>query len=240
MSRAADGPGRRPGRRIGVLVGLAEEAALVRRATRTWPDPPHVLAGGGTADAARRRLPELLESRPDLLLSVGYCGALAEGQRPGTLIVPEAVIDAAGKRWVCDPSASRNLRAAVRTLGLPLCEGALLGAEAPAVTAAGKRSLYLATQAAAVDLESHLLAEAAVAAGLPFAVLRAVLDDAGTDLPPAVVQAVDPERGTPRLGYLLGQLLRRPGLLPALLRLGRANAAAKGSLRRLLVRPLAL
>lgn len=237
MSQTAGAAGRR---RIGVLVGLAEEAALVRRATRTWPNRPLVVFGGGTTEAARLRLPELLAHSPELLLSVGYSGGLMPGLTAGTLVVPETVVDAAGRRWNCDATAAGQLREAARRLGLPLEEGAMLGADTPAATADVKRSLHRATAAAAVDLESHLLAEAATEAGLAFAVVRSVLDDAGTELPPPVLQAVDPDSGRPQLGYLLGAVVRRPQTLPALLRLGRANAAAKASLRRLLARPLPL
>ncbi len=196
--------------------------------------------GGGTADAARRRLPELMGRGAELLLSVGYSGGLMPGLTPGTLVIPETVVDAAGRRWSCDTAAAGRLREAARQLGLPLEEGLMLGADTPAATADVKRDLHRATAAVAVDLESHLLAEAAAEAGLAFAVVRTVLDDAATELPPPILQAVDPDSGRPRLGYLLGAVVRRPRILPALLRLGRANAAAKASLRSLLSRPLPL
>ena len=83
------------------------------------------------------------------------------------------------------------------------------------------------------------MAQVAQGAGLPFAVLRAVLDDAQTPLPRLTVSAIDERSGKARTARILLGLLRDPGALPALIRLGRARAAAQASLRRLLVRPLA-
>ncbi|WP_119166047.1 phosphorylase family protein [Algihabitans albus] len=221
-----------------VLVGLAEEAELLRDASRSWPKPPHILVGGGTTAAAERRAPGLLTEHPTSLLSFGYCGGLSSDLKPGDLVVATEVIGQSDRRFSCDPALSRGLVESAEALELTVRSGTLATPAEAAATPAAKRRLADTTGALAVDLESAALAEVAVEANLPFAVIRAVLDDLGTTLPPFAIAAVDETSGRPRMTRLLLGLLRSPGDLPALVRLGRARAAAQASLRRLLVRPL--
>jgi hypothetical protein len=88
--------------------------------------------------------------------------------------------------------------------------------------------LHEATHALAVDMESGAVARAAARYALPFAVLRAVADVASEAIPRAA--AITPS-GEPDIPRVLRGLLRRPWELPALIRLGRASAAAHAALR---------
>ena len=225
---------------LAVLVGLAEEADLLRKASRSWPEAPRVIVGGGTAAAAQRRAPNLLGQSPSALLSFGYCGGLASDLKPGDLVIATQAVDASGARFSCDPHLSGKIQNAAKDLGLRLHSGAVASPEKVAADPLEKQRLMDSTGAIAVDLESAAVAQVAQGAGLPFAVLRAVLDDAQTPLPGLAVSAIDESSGKARTARILLGLLRDPGALPALIRLGRARAAAQASLRRLLVRPLAL
>ncbi len=231
--------------RLAALVGLAEEAALLRAAGRAWPCAPRVAIGGGTAAGAADKAGSLLggggpDQRPAALLSFGYCGALAPDLRAGDLVIATEVVDTHGQRWTCDAGLQERLLAAAADQDLTARPGRLAVPEAAAATRRAKARLAQATGALAIDLESAAVARLAAEAELPFAVLRAVLDETATPLPPLALTAVDPETGRTRPRPLLLGLLASPGQLPALLRLGRARAAARASLRRLLARPLAL
>jgi adenosylhomocysteine nucleosidase len=228
------------GRAVAVLVGLAEEAALVRNAAKTWDRAPAIAIGGGTPEGAGAALPALLAREPEALLSIGYAGGLDPALRPGALLIPETVTDADGTPLPCDATLVHALTDRARRRGLHPRGGAVATAALPAATPDDKRRLAEATGAVAVDLESAEAARAAAAAGVPFAAVRAVLDDARTALPPLALAAVDTATGRPRIGRLLIGVLGSPGQLPALLGLAKANAAAKASLRRLLVGPLVL
>ena len=225
---------------LAVLVGLAEEADLLRKASRSWPEAPRVIVGGGTAAAAQRRAPDLLGQSPSALLSFGYCGGLAGDLRPGDLVIATEVISAQGQRSRCDPAVGERFAKAAQTLGLTVRHGAVATPSEAVAEPAAKRRLADATGATAVDLESAAVAQVAEEAGLPFAVLRAVLDDVQTPLPLLAISAIDEDSGRPHMGRLLRGLLQNPTALPALIRLGHARAAAQASLRRLLVSPLAL
>jgi len=107
--------------------------------------------------------------------------------------------------------------------------GALFGDGAILATSAAKAALHARTGAAAVDLESAAVARAAARHGLPFAVLRAVCDPAGRDLPRAALIALDSQG---RIGTLriAAAILSRPGDIPALIALGRDAARARHAL----------
>ena len=158
-----------------------------------------------------------------LLLSFGVCGALAPALRAGDLLIASALV-ADGRVWPIDAHWTAHLAAALPAARLaPLTAGdSMIG------SVAEKRALHAATGAAAVDMESHIVAEAAARHGLPFAVVRAVSDTADHTLPPAALAGLKPD-GSPDIGAVLRALARNPSQLPALIRTGRdAGAAFRG------------
>ena len=96
-------------------------------------------------------------------------------------------------------------------------------------SATAKAALYARTGAVAVDLESAAVARIARRHGLPFAVLRAVCDGAGRDLPRAALVALD---GAGRIGGLrvAWAAATRPWELVDLIRLGGDAARARHAL----------
>ncbi len=199
---------------VGIVTGLEGEARIARRLG--WP----VAVGGGTAEGARAAARRLADQGATALVSFGLAGGLDPTLRPGALLVPEAV-RVAGASRPTDPDLSR-------TLGGPTPHS-LLGADAPAVTAADKRRLWNEAHCAAIDLESGSVAEVALALSLRFAVLRAVCDPADMALPAAALVALT-SRG--RIGpvRLLASVARAPGQIPALLRLAASATRARRAL----------
>ena len=84
---------------------------------------------------------------------------------------------------------------------------------------AAKVALQAETNAAAVDMESHIAARFAARHGLPLAVLRAISDSVDQTLPPAALVGMRPD-GAMDLAAVLGALARNPRQLPALIRTG--------------------
>ncbi len=93
---------------------------------------------------------------------------------------------------------------------------------------AGKAAAFRDTGADVVDMESLGVAQVAVSRGLPFLVVRVVVDTAADRLPEAVLAASS--GGEVRIARLLQELLRRPGDLLPLLRLARRYRAAMRAL----------
>jgi nucleoside phosphorylase len=87
-----------------------------------------------------------------------------------------------------------------------------------AASLARKAELHRVTGAVAIDLESHLVAQAAARAGRPFLVLRAIADSATQALPDAAVHGLAPN-GKPALGRVLRSVARDPRQIPALIKL---------------------
>jgi adenosylhomocysteine nucleosidase len=201
--------------KIGFVVGLTAELALLK-GIRCMGG-----AGGGTAEGAENLATILIDEGAEALISFGLAGGLNPALAPGAILVPSAIVEG-GQSYVCDP-------ALLAWLGGANCT-AMLGADAIAVTAADKQALFAATGADAIDLESGAVARVASAHGVPFAVLRAVCDPAGRDLPPAALIALD---GGGKIGMLrvLASVLRRPGQVPDLLKLAGDASAARLALK---------
>jgi adenosylhomocysteine nucleosidase len=89
--------------------------------------------------------------------------------------------------------------------------------------------LFRETGAAAVDMESLAVAQAAQARQLPFIAVRVIVDNAADDLPHAVTAAAD-AAGQLQLWPLLIALARSPSDLAPLVRLAWRYRAASRSL----------
>ena len=160
--------------------GLARHLGLGRLAPSAWPHfgggPLEIACVGLRASQLAVRASELRAF--DVVISAGACGALAPGLAAGDLVVPEMVVDAAGRRWPATPL--RHLAAT----------GTLLTVAEVVETSGQKSRLWLETGARAVDMESaHVLAWAAER-GVPAAVIRGVSDGAERGVPAALAASV--------------------------------------------------
>jgi adenosylhomocysteine nucleosidase len=95
-----------------------------------------------------------------------------------------------------------------------------------------KRTLWVATRAHAIDLESGAVALVARTYGLPFAVVRAICDPAERTLPPAALVALRSDGGI-GLMPIIRSLIKRPDQIPGLLALARDAAKARQTLVRM-------
>jgi adenosylhomocysteine nucleosidase len=216
--------------KVAAVTGLAAEAEIARRAGIT-AEPSGGIAAQTTAIAEN-----LLRDGAEALISFGLAGALAPGLAPGALLVPRAVIDEGGTHYAVDADWRMRVIDTLRGAGRWLEERDVLGAGEAAASLARKAEFHRITGAAAIDLESHLVAQAAGRAGRPFLVLRAVADSATQALPDAAVHGLAPN-GKPALGRVLRSVVRDPRQIPALIKLAadmrRALDALSSALRAL-------
>jgi adenosylhomocysteine nucleosidase len=129
------------------------------------------------------------------------------------------------------PSVVSAMTDRVRVSGIPVAQGALVGAEEPVLFPATKASMREATDAIAVDMESHVGADYAAANNLPFAAIRVVSDPAVRALPPLAKKALKPD-GRVDIGAILSGLARAPQELTTLIRAGGDAGRAFAGLRR--------
>jgi adenosylhomocysteine nucleosidase len=179
-----------------------------------------VLTGGGTPTGASDAAGRLIGQGARALVSFGLAGGLDPALRPGTIVIPAAVLSE-GRRYAADPGLA--------ALFGGLTDHCLLAGTSIAVNAAAKSHLYRSTGAHAIDLESGSVAQLAEAHGLPFVAVRAVCDPAERDLPPAALVPLDRNGGI-ALIPVLTSLLRQPAQLPGLVALALDAARARRAL----------
>ncbi len=239
--------GRRQGRLsvTGVVAALDFEARCLgtrrRESGGLWrlTDGSLLSVSGIGADNAARAARTLVAAGAGALLSWGVAGGLDPSLRCGAAVLPDAVLreppagHGALRRYETCASWRQPLMSALQRRA-PVAAGALLSSATPVAAAARKAQLFGATHAVAVDMESAAVAEVAAQHGLPFLVLRVVLDTAADSLPESILRAFDPaaaRSGRSRAWLLLVALLTRPTDLAALLRLAGQYRRAQRTLR---------
>jgi adenosylhomocysteine nucleosidase len=187
-----------------VACGLLAEARIA-----AGPGVRCVVAAG---EALRTALERAVADGASALASFGLAGGLAPMLRPGDWLIGRAVVTAGG-RWASAPMWTDALAAR-----LPQAHRiALAGSDRIIADPRDKRALYAQLGAAAVDMESHIVAQVASEHALPFAVLRVVADPAERPLPSAACLDLAPGGRVAWLA-LLKSLLAEPGQIPALAR----------------------
>ena len=177
-----------------------------------------VCSGGDAALLAERLTRAIAEHRPDGLLSFGVAGALDPALGVGDVVTASAVVTPDGQRFQVNGAWLLDIQNAVGARRIEV-----VGSSKVAATIEDKAALL--RFGAAVDMESHVAAQAAAAAALPFAVLRVISDGAEDILPPAAVAGMR-EDGEIDVIAVLSRLAADPRQLSALMRTGRnANRA---------------
>ena len=209
--------------RAAALAGLQSEARCLRAGSGLDTAALTIAVSGAEAARARSAARELAAGHPSVLVSFGLAGGLDPALTPGALVVPAAVIMADGRALAAAPGWCAAIR---QDLRFSPSEGDVAASGLPVTTAAAKARLYAASGAAIVDMESAAVAEAAVAAGIPFLVIRAVCDPATRSVPEALTQLIGPAGRLRPAGI--------PGLvahLPAAVALARDSRRGLRSLR---------
>jgi adenosylhomocysteine nucleosidase len=201
------------------VTGLAFEASIAAGAGIT-------VVQGTNARRLKASLESAVAGGTRGIISFGIAGGLAPDLAPGHWVVPSAVIFADRRVPTC-PIWSRQL--------MDMMPGAragdITGVDAPVAKPRDKRALYRSTGAAAVDMESHVAAEVALACGLPFAAFRIIIDPVHRELPPAALVGLRPD-GRPDVPRVLRSVARRPGQLPTLVQTALDAQKARATLLR--------
>ncbi|HUK59234.1 MAG TPA: hypothetical protein VLV50_08390 [Stellaceae bacterium] len=210
--------------RLAAVVGLEAEARILRRRGIA------VLASGADPARARALAESQLAAGAGALVSFGISGALDPALATGTILLPRRVVTETGEVFVADELLRNEIARGLGARGLVFDARDLLGRDGIVATASEKATLFRATGAVAVDLESHIAARA-VRDRARFVALRAVADGAGFDLPSAAFVGLHRD-GRAAPFAVLRALARAPAQLPALVRLALLTRAALSALAR--------
>ncbi len=187
--------------RVGILCGLKSESELLAPLSG-GDDAPYVRLSGARAAIARDAARELANLPVDGLVSFGIAGGLDPALGPGDLVVGTDVVAPDGRHFPTDRFWYEHLASLIGKVA-GVREARIAGVDGVAGKGA-KARLFAVTGAGCVDMESHAIARAAAEAGKPFAVLRAVADPAGADLPAWLGDSVRPDGSISLLPILAG------------------------------------
>ena len=152
----------------------------------------------------------------DLLVNIGFAGALAPELHVGQVLEFTSVINEAGERHRLHGDRDRS-------------GPTLLTVNRVVESPEQKQALRRQHEAAAVDMETYHLAHAMRRHRLPLRAIRAILDTADSAPPPAALQWVTPT-GLPRTLPATVWLMAHPHQLPLMRRLKRSTRLASRAL----------
>lgn len=183
-------------------------------------------------EAARRAARQVIELwQPEIIVSLGFGGALLPGLAPGQL-----VLGASFGRY--DPPTGRLLKVeapapprpllelaqSLESAGLPADIGCFVST--PDIIHKERQGKPLqGLMQPVLDLESAAVAGAAAAAGRPFLALRVITDGAGEEIPDFLREGWEPGYG-PGVTKALGWLARDPRRLGPMVHLWRRSKLA--------------
>lgn len=235
---------------VAVFTALAWESAAVRSVLhqvkkveeRVWRGSAGkhevlVITGGIGIRRTRQAVERFAAIPLSAVLSVGCAGALIPGLMTGQLILaPDIRMQPTKeaeqlKRLPVDTRLLAAMRMAAAHVGVAVADGPLFTSPRVLFTPEEKATQGERTGAIAVEMESGVHAEFAEERGLPFLVLRVILD--GVDMTiPAVAGLTTPD-GEVRYVRAAAYLATHPHHFSALLAIKRAREAAAQSIARL-------
>ncbi len=187
------------------------------------------LSGMG-AERARNAATQLIDRGASALVSWGVAAALDETLIPGSLVLPQAVLSAAGKRL----SVHRRWHTALCSMlsrTLDINTGILIETPEILTDAPQKRELSLTHGAIASDMETVSTAETATRAGVAFIAIRAISDTVSMTVPEGVIEAVNPV-GKMSLEAIFTTIILHPSDWPSIAKLALGMRAACASLEK--------
>ena len=182
-----------------------------------------VESGVGFDNAARAAEMLIRDGRPDLLISTGFCGGIAPELQAGDVVVAKNIIivNETGFEEIPVPLSSigRTFVASQAARGKRVVEGAFVST--PAIMSKRRLAGVLSGQYPnpVVEMESGAIAVIAAENSIPLLAIRAVSDSAAEELGFSLDEFCDPDMRRIRPYKVLLTALRKPRIIPQLVRL---------------------
>jgi adenosylhomocysteine nucleosidase len=228
MQSEAVAPGSRTpsaGDKVAIIAALASE----RRTLATVEVPGmaatiFVIQSGPGADAANRSALYAVANGATALISWGLAGGLNPAAVPGTLILPKRVV-APGLATLETTGQWRSRLESLCPSDLSVNSGDLATVPRVLLTPAEKALAEIELSAVAADMESWAIGDVARRAGLPFAVVRVIVDGPEDALPEQISSFVTAAGETRPVAAALS-VLWHPGNFSLVMNLARRSALA--------------
>lgn len=190
-------------------------------------------AGMGFDNAARAAEALIRETGPELLISIGFCGGISADLVPGDVVVATAVAIVSGTSVeavpVEIPAVCSNFVVRMTAGGARIFGG--LFASTPVMMSKKQLAglLLSGPHTRVVEMESAAIAIVAVENGTPFAGIRAVSDPLDEELGFSLDEFCDDQMKV-RIPRVLLTILRKPRIIPQLIRLSRNSGIAAAAM----------
>jgi adenosylhomocysteine nucleosidase len=181
-----------------------------------------VVTGMGPENASRA-VEMAMSVPPAICISSGFAGALRPEHKAGDVLVARTVKQMEKSKSI---ESSIELVARAQQTGAKCVEAFLTSERVVGRVEEKKR---LAPFADAVDMESSTILAAAHERSVPSVAIRVISDGFDQSMPVEFGKAID-ERGRVRARGVVREIVRRPAILPSLIRLGRESKTAAESL----------
>jgi adenosylhomocysteine nucleosidase len=189
--------------------------------------------GIGLDNAAVAAQTIIREARPDMLVSSGFCGGIAPDLKVGDVVVATAVAVVSGRliekvpveiSGLCGSFIIRQAAEGMRVFGG-------LFVSTPAIVSKAQLASLLppGSEFQVSEMESAAVAAAAMKSGIPFAGIRSVSDSLDEELDFSLGEFCD-DRMRIRIPRVLLTIIRKPRIVPQLVRLARNSRIAGASL----------
>ena len=214
---------------IGIITALQIEANCLSSLAHEQ-NVIHAVSGIGP-DAATRTAIELCSKGCRVLISFGYAGALNSTYRSGSLAIGLSVSN--GVKTIDASSVWLNqfIQLIEQEEKILLHTTTFYAPPSPLITRPQKVSHAQRGNWEAVDTESYAIAEVASKNGLPFLIVRAILDELDTDIPAGSANMIAPN-GRQKSLTVFYEILKKPSDFGKYLKLARAKFNADITLRR--------
>lgn len=201
-----------------------------------------VESGMGLDNAARATELLVKEYRPDLLISAGFCGAVQAELEVGDIVVAKQIVISHESGFEEIPVRLSNIGqtfvAREASEGARVVGGVFVTTLAivPKKSLAGRMPGHYRNPV--VEMESGAIAIIAVEHGIPLLAIRVVSDDAAEEFGFTLEEFCDANMRRIRLHKVLLTIMRKPRIMPQLVRLGFSSRTAARSLTAALSRLL--
>lgn len=201
-----------------------------------------VESGMGLDNAARAAELLVKEDRPDLLMSAGFCGAVYPGLQTGDVVVAKQIVIAHESGFEEIPvqfsGSGQTFVALQAAAGNRVVGGVFVTTSAIASKSLLAGALPGHYRHPVVEMESGAIAIIAVERSIPLLAIRAVSDDAGEEFGFTLDELCDAGMRRIRFYKVLLTIMRKPWIIPQLVRLGLGSRTAARSLTAALSRLL--
>lgn len=217
--------------RIGFVTGLLSEQQTLFDAGGHLVPPvrPLTACAGASQERAEKCAARLVSEGAELLISFGIAGGLDPAYKTGDIIVASSVKLAQGSELVFDERQRDRLISLLLNAGFSVWAGMILGVDQVIADPQEKSILHHRTSAAAVDMESAGVAQAAFRHNVDFLALRVIADTADEVIPSSALGAIS-DTGEAKPWPVIKGLMRHPTEIPKIRKLAKSSRIAHATL----------